>query len=244
MQENRKARIELGTLHFQEANEQVRAALAEADMVELQDVFAQRYLGCAMPTGKRLEIHGTPGNDMASYMDGGQIEVFGNVQDQIGNTMNEGLIVVHGRCGDAAGYAMRGGSIFIRDDCGWRVGINMKQYEAKRPAIFIGGNAGNFLGEYMAGGIIVLLGRPGKYLASGMHGGVIYLAHRLPDEEIAPGLMQEVVSDDDIQLLQGLIDSYRAYFSDDGELPSIPQASAFWKVTPQSARPYASMYAH
>ena len=131
-----------------------------------------------MPKGKRLKIHGTPGNDMACYMDGGEIEVFGNAQDQIGNTMNDGRIVVHGRCGDAAGYGMRGGTILVRDDCGWRVGIHMKEYEAHRPAIVIGGDAGSFLGEYMAGGVIVLLGKPGAYLATGMHGGVIYTKGR------------------------------------------------------------------
>ena len=82
--------------------------------------------------GKRLEIHGVPGNDMACYMDGGEIEVFGNAQDQVANTMNDGDIVIHGRVGDAAGYGMRGGRILVRDGCGWRVGIHMKQYEATR----------------------------------------------------------------------------------------------------------------
>ena len=89
-------------------------------------------------------------------MDGGEVEVFGSAQDQTANTMNAGSVVVHGRVGDAAGYAMRGGELIVRDGCGWRGGINMKQYGEKRPVIVIGGDAGNFLGEYMAGGIIVL----------------------------------------------------------------------------------------
>ena len=128
-----KVTVSLGTAHFKEANEKVRAALDDASAVELHDVYAQRYLGCAMPRGKRLEIHGVPGNDMACYMDGGEIEVFGNAQDQIGNTMNDGSVVIHGRVGDAAGYAMRGGRILVRDGCGWRVGIHMKQYEGNAP---------------------------------------------------------------------------------------------------------------
>ena len=32
----------------------------------------------------------------------------------------------------------------------------MKQFEDKRPAIVIGGDAGSFLCEYLAGGVIVL----------------------------------------------------------------------------------------
>ena len=80
--------VELGTKHFQEANAAVRAALAEADTVCIVEAYAQRYLGCTLPAGKRLEIHGTPGNDLACYMDGGEMEVFGSAQDQTANTMN------------------------------------------------------------------------------------------------------------------------------------------------------------
>lgn len=235
--------LSLGTLHFKEANEQVREALDSADTVELHDVYAQRYLGCAMPAGKKLIINGTPGNDMASYMDGGSIEVLGNAQDQVGNTMNDGRIVIHGRCGDAAGYAMRGGQIFIRDDCGWRVGIHMKQYQEKCPVVVIGGDAGNFLGEYLAGGIIVLLGRAGEYLASGMHGGVIYLAHKLDDDDALGGLVQEKVDDTDRRVLQKLLGEYNECFMADLPSPIVATGEGFWKLRPESSRPYAAMYA-
>lgn len=239
-----KTSIQLGTIDFQKANEIVREALDNADVVELNDVFAQRFLGASMPHGKRLEIHGIPGNDMGCYMDGGQIEVFGNAQDQIGNTMNDGCMVVHGRCGDAAGYAMRGGQIFIRDDSGWRVGIHMKQFKDKCPIIVIGGNAGSFLGEYMAGGIIVLLGDPGDYLATGMHGGVIYLAHKLDDSLVAEGLVQNPVDSSDIDTLQALLDRYSAYFADESDVASKAIASDFYKLSPATSRPYASLYAN
>ena len=239
----RRSRLELGTAHFQEANQAVREALDSADVVELDSVFAQRYLGCGMKGGKRLEINGTPGNDMACYMDGGEIEVFGNAQDQIGNTMNDGTIVIHGRCGDAAGYGMRGGSIYVRDDCGWRVGIHMKEYEDKKPVIVIGGDAGSFLGEYMAGGVIVLMGRPGPYLASGMHGGVIYL-HEKPEEwEVAEGLELEPLDRDGSQELEAILEEYGALF--DGEASTLPSASeGWWTLRPKSSRPYESMYSN
>lgn len=234
--------LTLGTEHFREANERVRAALAEADTVRILEARAQRYLGCAMPEGKRLEIHGTPGNDLACYMDGGSIEVLGNAQDQVGNTMNRGEVVIHGRCGDAAGYGMRGGRIFVRDDCGWRVGVHMKEYEEHRPVIFIGGDAGNFLGEYQAGGIIVLMGHAGSYLATGMHGGVIYLAHPLADDDVPAGLAQEQVDQDDLAVLQPLLDEYARLFDGERALPDIP-ASSFSRLKPESSRPYSAMYA-
>ncbi len=238
-----KVVIKLGTEHFKEANESIREALEEAGTVELHNVFAQRYLGCTMEQGKRLEVFGTPGNDMGCYMDGGSIEVYGSAQDQIGNTMNGGTMVIHGRCGDAAGYAMRGGEIFVRDDSGWRVGIHMKQYKDKCPVIFIGGNAGSFLGEYMAGGIIVLLGSPGEYVATGMHGGVIYLKNPLPPQMVAEGLVLEKVDDADVEVIEGLLERYRAYFEGETDAADAADAREFFKLRPATSRPYASMYA-
>lgn len=234
--------VTLGTSHFKEANELVREAFEHADTLDIQQAHAQRYLGAAMPEGKRLEIHGTPGNDLGCYMDGGQIEVFGNAQDQVGNTMNRGSIVIHGRCGDAAGYGMRGGQIVIRDDCGWRVGVHMKEYQEHRPAIVIGGDAGNFLGEYMAGGIIVLFGTPGKHLATGMHGGVMYLAHQLDQEDIPAGLVQHKLTDQDVDTLAPLLQHYRDSFGADGR--DVPALETFWALRPESSRPYGSMYAN
>lgn len=234
--------VSLGTRHFAEANRLVRVALEGADTVEVREALAQRYLGCALPKGKRMAIHGVPGNDTACYLDGGDVEVFGNAQDQIGNTMNDGRIVIHGRCGDAAGYAMRGGSIFVRDGCGWRVGIHMKQFEERRPAIVIGGDAGSFLGEYLAGGIIVLLGRPGPYLASGMHGGVIYLRHAVPDGEVQPGLVQEPVDEADRATLAGLLGEYNRCFARDLGREVDTAGNGFSRIRPLSSRPYAALY--
>lgn len=234
--------LSLGTLHFQEANEKVRACLETSNTVDIHDVYAQRYLGCAMPKDKHLNIYGTPGNDMAAYMDGGSIEVFGNAQDQIGNTMNAGTIVIHGRCGDAAGYAMRGGSIFIRDNCGWRVGINMKQYDDRCPTIVIGGDAGDFLAEYMAGGIIVLLGSHGAHLASGMHGGVIYLKNAPKSEDISEDLLLASLDKDDETLLNNLLQKYDSYFAKEIGSKASSNLEGFCKLIPKSSRPYASMY--
>ena len=221
----KRVSVTLGTEHFTEANETVRDALLRADTVVVREAFAQRYLGCAMPTGKTLEIHGVPGNDLACYLDGG-------------------CIVVHGRCGDAAGYGMRGGQIFVRDGCGWRVGIHMKQFEDKRPAIVIGGDAGSFLGEYLAGGVIVLLGKPGRHLATGMHGGVIYLKHRIADDEVSEGLVQEPVDEADRALIRSLLERYNGFFAADLGAPVDATGEGFFRLRPATARPYASMYAN
>ena len=240
-----KATVTLGTLHFKEANELVREAFTHADTVEARDVFAQRYLACGLKAGKRLEIRGVPGNDLACYMSGGDVEVFGNAQDQVANTMDGGRVVVHGRVGDAAGYGMRGGVILVRDEFGWRVGINMKQYQDKCPAIVVGDSAGDFLGEYMAGGVIVLLGHAGRYTASGMHGGVIYLRHPLDERDVADGLVQEPVDESDLPTLRGLLSAYNEAFAhDEGFVPVDATGEGFYRLRPQAARPYAGLYAH
>jgi glutamate synthase domain-containing protein 3 len=82
----------------------------------------------------------------------------------------------------------------------------MKAYMDKLPTIVIGGKAGDFLGEYMAGGILLLLGmysdKPtepiaGRSLGTGMHGGVIYVRGEVPGEQIGPGLSAQPVDDAD-----------------------------------------------
>ena len=95
---------------------------------------------------------------MGAYLNGAELIVHGNAQDAVGDTMNDGLIAVNGNIGDAAGYAMRGGKIFVKGDAGYRAGIHMKEYKEKIPVMIIGGRAGSFLGEYQAGGVIVVLG--------------------------------------------------------------------------------------
>ena len=45
-----------------------------------------------------------------------------------------------------------------RGNAGYRVGIHMKAYEDHRPVIVIGGKAGDYLGEYQAGGVLIVLG--------------------------------------------------------------------------------------
>ncbi len=234
------ATIELGVRPFSEVNTQIRELVGNGtNQIVLENTLGQRYLACAAPEGASFEVHGIPGNDMGAYMNGARIEVFGNAQDQVGNTMNDGEIIIHGHCGDAAGYGMRGGSIFVEGNCGWRVGIHMKRYKDKNPTIFIGGDAGDFLGEYMAGGRIILLGTPGDHLATGMHGGEIFLAHEIEEHQVSWSLVQEKVGADDLPRLQADLDRYAELFGHSCEVP----AEEFYKLRPKSKRPYGSIYA-
>ena len=146
--------IEAGSLSFSELNETIRSAGAKC---RVSACLGQRFIAAGM-SRKSIEIDGIPGNALGAYLDGANIIVNCSAQDATGDTMNAGEITIHGSTGDAAGYAMRGGAIYVQGDAGYRAGIHMKEYKEKVPVLVIGGRTGSFLGEYQAGGIIVVLG--------------------------------------------------------------------------------------
>jgi len=82
-----------------------------------------------------------------------------------------------GDAGDVLAQTFQGGKIFVKGNAGNRVGIQMREYKDKRPYLIIGGLVDDYLGEYMAGGVIMVLGinikgEPvGNYIGSGMVGG-------------------------------------------------------------------------
>ncbi|MFQ5826355.1 MAG: hypothetical protein ACE5IA_03265, partial [Dehalococcoidia bacterium] len=174
--------IDARGVYYRDLNARLRDAVgAGARHIELHNVYGQRYIGTDLEGPVEIDIYGTPGNDLGSFMDGPRIVVHGNAQDGCGNTMNEGEIIIHGHAGDILGLSARGGRVFVRDDVGYRAGIHMKEYGEKKPLVVIGGTAQDFLGEYMAGGVLVLLGlnlkdgesHRASFIGTGMHGGAI-----------------------------------------------------------------------
>jgi len=239
--------IEAGLTRYEEINEQIKHELSKRKKVTVKNVNGQRYIGCALDSGKTIEIYGTPGNDMACYLNGGRVIVYGNCQDAVGNTMNGGEIVVHGHSGDAMGYGMRDGQIYIRDAVACRGGIHMKEFRQMHPVLVIGKNAGSFLGEYMAGGTIILLGIDmkrgeklfGTHCASGMHGGKIFVRGSFPKENLSPNIKVKNLDENDEKELKAYVRKYCKYFNEDfSRIMSKP----FKKLVPATSRPYADLY--
>jgi glutamate synthase domain-containing protein 3 len=237
-------------IHYRDLNAQLRRAVEDGEtQIDLHNVYGQRYVGTNLHHPVDIHIHGTPGNDLAAFMDGPRIVVHGNAQDGCGNTMNGGEVIVYGRAGDATGHSMRGGKIFIRDDVGYRVAIHMKEYEGKRPVIVIGGTAQHFLGEYMAGGVLVVLGltlRPGEhhtanYIGTGMHGGVMYIRGQVADYQLGREVGPVPLEDADHALLGELLEEFAAYFGYD---TAMILSRPFTKLIPLSSRPYGRLYAY
>jgi glutamate synthase domain-containing protein 3 len=231
-------------------NDVLRQLIKEgAKEIDLKNVFGQRYIGTDLRKKVKINIYGTPGNDLGSFMEGPTIEVFGNAQDGCGNTMNDGTIIVHGHAGDITGFAMRGGKIFIRDDVGYRVAIHMKEYKKKKPTLVIGGTAQDFLGEYMAGGNLVILGltlkknekHKANFIGTGMHGGVIYLRGEAETYQFGKEVGVVEMSYEDHQILNNLVAEYSGYFG--VSIEKIMKAD-FTKLVPLSKRPYGRLYAY
>jgi glutamate synthase domain-containing protein 3 len=163
--------------------------------------------------------------------------------------MNEGSIIVHGHAGDITGYAIRGGSIYVRDNVGYRVGIHMKEYINKTPTLVIGGTAQDFLGEYMAGGNLVVLGLTleegashfANFIGTGMHGGRLYIRGKFEEHQLGAEVSPLELDPEDENFLKKVIGNYAQYFNKDADEIL---AGKFTKLLPLSKRPYGNIYAY
>ncbi len=187
--------------------ERIKAGAAQVDII---NVRGQRYIGVGLDCPVKLRIFGTPGNCLANLNKSLDIEVFGNVQDDVGDVMTGGRLIVHGDARDVLAQALQGGAIYVKGNAGNRCGIQMREYRDRRPLLMIGGRVDDYLGEYIAGGVIVVLGLNylntdveivGDCVASGMVGGRIYIRGRVSPGKI--GLNPP--KGDVMQYLRGLL---------------------------------------
>ena len=234
--------IDARELGYKEINEALRGGDGEYTVT---GCLGQRFIGAGMGDLDLL-IEGVPGNALGAYLNGAKITVRGNAQDAVGDTMNGGMITVHGNVGDAAGYAMRGGVILVRGDAGYRAGIHMKAYRDKVPVIVIGGKAGSFLGEYQAGGVIVVLGLGdddrrivGNFPSTGMHGGKMILRSECGDIALPDQVTARAADACDLDEIRGYVAKYCAEFGAD---EASVMDSPFTVITPNTGNPYKRLY--
>ncbi|MGA2664089.1 MAG: glutamate synthase [Nitrososphaerales archaeon] len=191
-------RIDATGRGFRELNESIAEAESRGEPgLVIENCRGQRYLGIGITPRRdgrtepfRVRLTGFPGNCLANLNDGATFEVFGNAADDLADTMQSGSIVVHGSSRDVTGQAIQGGSIFVRGTVGNRAAIQMREYENHRPFLIVGETADDYLGEYMAGGVVVVLnlsdsGRPARnYIGTGMVGGRIYIRGAVGEEQV------------------------------------------------------------
>ena len=234
-------RINAAGTDYQTLNSRIRETNEE---VIIDNCFGERFIGCGV-SGKKIIVNGTPGNALGAYMDGSEIIVNGNAQDAVGDTMNDGRIIINGDVGDALGYAMRGGKIYVKGNSGYRTGIHMKQYKEKRPVIVVGGKAGSFLGEYLAGGTIVVLGLGadtvplGNYTGTGMHGGEIWVRSTEEPANLPAQVAYKIADKEELKQIKGYIEEYAELFKADlKEIYGAP----FYLMKPNVKNPYKQLY--
>jgi glutamate synthase domain-containing protein 3 len=240
-------RIDAKDLHYTPLNQQIRAAVAAGvKHIILDNVLGQRFIGDGVRGDDvTITVNGIPGGDLAMFMSGPTVIVNGNADHAPGNTMDKGKVIIHGSGGDAVAHSMRGGRVYVRDNIGYRGGIHMKQYLEKRPILVVGGAARAFLGEYMAGGLLIVLGLNGvdpvseRGVGSGIHGGEIIVRGKVDEQYLGVGAKQQPISDEQKAMIRPVLEDFAAAF----DIDAAPLLAAdYTRIIPASARPFANKY--
>lgn len=236
-------KIDAADMPFRILNDLIRES-PDKD-IEIVNLEGQRYIATGTKD-RKIRLRGIPGNALGAFLDGSELEVFDDAEDATGDTMNKGKIIIHGSAGDATGYAMRGGKIYIRGKAGYRTGIHMKAYKERQPLIIIGESAGSFLGEYLAGGTIIVLNLSnsleapvGYFTGTGMHGGRIILRTSSLPVDLPSQVNVQKAGEKEKDEISSLIDEFCSVFALDKE--KVLDGS-FYILTPDSKNPYKRLY--
>jgi len=239
-------RINARGMHYTPLNQAIRMAVAAgAKEIILDHVMGQRFIADGLRGDVTIIIHGVPGGDLGMFMSGPTCIVHGNCEHAPGNTMDAGKIIIDGSAGDAVAHSMRGGMIFVAHDIGYRGGIHMKQYLEKRPVLVVGGSARAFLGEDLAGGLILVLGKGSdrpeidRGIGSGIHGGRIIIRGGLDPSVLGVGTKLSPLPQNERAEIEPLIREYCSHFAMD---PEIFLHDPYVVVSPASSRPFAGKY--
>lgn len=186
-------------------------------------------------------MQGSKGRFYGAFLAQGELSIYQNGIHAVGDTMSGGNIFLHGDAGDAAGYGMWGGCLSIQSNAGNRAGMHMKA----SAVLLIGGQAGTFLGEYQAGGTIIVLGLDqngplwGASPFAGFHGGKVYVRRNIDELDLPAHVCAKVADEADLQQITPHLDACCHRFGwDMAEILSKP----FTVLTPKSHRPYQSLY--
>ncbi|WP_342304046.1 hypothetical protein [Methanolobus sp. ZRKC5] len=238
--------IDVKGMHYTPLNKIIREAVASGiKEIVLNNVLGQRFIGNGVRGDAKITINGVPGGDLGMFMSGPECEIFGNAEHAPGNTMDYGSLIIHGSAGDAVAHSMRGGKVFVKGNIGYRGGIHMKEYEGKRPILVVGGTSHAFLGEYMAGGLILVLGigqEPtiqDRGIGSGIHGGEIVIRGDVNEKLLGVGAKKVEFNEDDLARLTPVIKDFCERFDIDS---SQFLDTNYSRIIPASSRPFAGKY--
>lgn len=187
--------------------------------------------------GVRIDVYGSPGDYLASGIDGAEVVVHGHAQDQVAQIMKDGKLVIYGDVGQTFMYAAKGGQAFVLGSAAGRPLINA----VGRPRVVINGTCLDYLAEsFMAGdpldggGFVILNGvtfdddgrlieldtpYPGGSLFSLSSGGAIYI--RDPGGQVSE---EQLNGGESAELEEGDWAVIRPYLEENERLFGIPLA--------------------
>jgi len=108
--------------------------------------IGQRYIGNGLGPETDdvvMDVYGSPGDYLASGMDGLTIIVHNNAQDQLGQIIKRGKLVIYGDVGQTFLYGAKGGEIYVMGNAAGRPMIN----SVGKPKVVINGTCLDFLAE-------------------------------------------------------------------------------------------------
>ena len=122
----------------------------------------------------------------------------------------------------------------------------MKAYKEHLPVMVIGGKAGSFLGEYQAGGIIIVLGLTDddkdivqNFPCTGMHGGRMFLRSKCEGIHFPHQVTAKPADSGDLDEAAPYIKEFCGIFGYDTDEVL---GADFTVITPSSKNPYQQMY--
>jgi glutamate synthase domain-containing protein 3 len=68
---NNVYKVNADSMHYRELNALLRELDNKgAEKIEIDNVYGQRYIGTNLKNKLKIDIYGTPGNDLGAFMDG------------------------------------------------------------------------------------------------------------------------------------------------------------------------------
>ncbi|UCF90429.1 MAG: FAD-dependent oxidoreductase [Desulfobacterales bacterium] len=144
--------------------EQMQAAVTEGHRYLQINAYGQHGIGGRLWRAANESVHvkifGQTGQRVGSMgFANTRIEVLGPASDDVG-WLNAGAeIVIHGNAGNGTANAMAQGKIYVAGNIGAR-GMTMTKHNPRfdPPELWVLGSAGDYFGEFMAGGVAVVCG--------------------------------------------------------------------------------------
>jgi NADPH-dependent glutamate synthase beta subunit-like oxidoreductase/glutamate synthase domain-containing protein 3/NAD-dependent dihydropyrimidine dehydrogenase PreA subunit len=207
--------------------EQIQAAVTAGHTRLVVEAYGQHGIGGRLwsmgETPVHIQITGPAGQRIGAMgFANTRIEILGPCSDDVGWLNAGAVIVVHGHAGNGAANAMAQGRIYVAGNIGAR-GMTMTKHNPRfePPELWVLGSAGDYFGEFMAGGIAVICGHkpqnPSNVLGYrplvGMVGGRVFF--RGPHRGFSQTDAISVPIDD--AQWQWLSDGLKAYLSEIGQ---------------------------